>query len=312
MSLVEDNHMVEAFSPEGADDSLAVGIRLRRSRRREETSGTAAPHSPSELGAIDGVAVTDEEPRYTVVPSAERLDERLRRVLGARARGHANMDNFPAPQVKDDEPIQKLELQGHDGEPIASPDLAEMVFNESGPLLASASWQLGRAVLGHGSRRDVMAELGQLGGNAVLASKWILLPHPTDECPGVGIDGRAPDRSLGTASPQEPPERAMPTNRSVRAHDDDGIQEGWQELGQGGDGPSVTQFESRARCASLKNQDLLSEQGVLGDKFSASAEGIAHQAEDGSEEFTKHRQGPYRVDFHASFPGPDGIFAAHR
>ena len=63
MALVEDNHMVEAFSPERANDSLAVRIRLRRSRRREKTSGTAALQFPSELGAIDGVAVTDEEPR---------------------------------------------------------------------------------------------------------------------------------------------------------------------------------------------------------------------------------------------------------
>jgi hypothetical protein len=56
------------------------------------------------------------------------------------------------------------------------------------------------------------------------------------------------------------------------------IQEGWQGLGRGGDGLSVTQYESRARCASLTKQDLSSEQGILGDELFASAEGIAQQA----------------------------------
>ena len=65
-----------------------------------------------------------------------------------------------------------------------------------------------------------------------------------------------------------------------------------EDFGEGGDGPPVARLEARTRCASLKHDDLLAEHCILRHELGVSAEGIAHQAEEGSEELRKHRQEP--------------------
>ena len=91
-------------------------------------------------------------------------------------------------------------------------------------------------------------------------------------------------------APEQAPERAMPANDRLRAHDGDGLQELRKDLGDGGDAPPVARLKARPRCAPPKHDDLLAEQGILRHEPAAAAEGIAHQAEKGSEGFTEHGQ----------------------
>ena len=84
----------------------------------------------------------------------------------------------------------------------------------------------------------------------------------------------------------------MPAHHGLWTHDGDGAKQSWKDLGDGGDGPPVTRLEARPRCASLKHDDLLAEQSVLGDQLGTPTDGNAHQAEAGFDELTKHCQEP--------------------
>jgi hypothetical protein len=49
----------------------------------------------------------------------------------------------------------------------------------------------------------------------------------------------------------------MPANDGVWADDSDVMQERWEDLGDGGDGPAVTRLEARSWRTSLQHDDLL-------------------------------------------------------
>jgi len=77
VSLIHDDHVVEAFPPKGSDHSFAIRIGLRCSRRRGETPRAEALHPAPEPGAVDRVAIVDEEARCLVVAVAHGFDEGL-------------------------------------------------------------------------------------------------------------------------------------------------------------------------------------------------------------------------------------------
>ena len=58
VSLVEDNHVVEQFASDGANDSLGEGVLPGREAWRSENLGRAhALHSSPELATVDAVAI---------------------------------------------------------------------------------------------------------------------------------------------------------------------------------------------------------------------------------------------------------------
>ena len=130
----------------------------------------------------------------------------------------------------------------------------------------------------------MVTELSEFCSDNVLSPHRILLPHPADEGSGVRIDGRVTSRSPGTMSQQQPPERTMPANHGFGADDDDGVQQGWEDLGDGSHAPAVARHESRTRCTSLEDDDLLAEQRVLGDELGTPAEDVADHAKAGLDE----------------------------
>jgi hypothetical protein len=59
--------------------------------------------------AVDRIAVADEEPRILIVPIRDRFDRARPRILRARRRRHADVQDFPPSQVDDDEAVKDLE-----------------------------------------------------------------------------------------------------------------------------------------------------------------------------------------------------------
>jgi hypothetical protein len=63
MSLAEDQYVIQAFSADAAQKSLADRVRPWRARWRPDHSGTNASGSPVEVRTVPVVAVPDHEPR---------------------------------------------------------------------------------------------------------------------------------------------------------------------------------------------------------------------------------------------------------
>jgi hypothetical protein len=55
--LVEDNHLVEQFASDGANDSLGEGVLPGRAWRSENLGRAHALHSSPELATVDAVAI---------------------------------------------------------------------------------------------------------------------------------------------------------------------------------------------------------------------------------------------------------------
>jgi hypothetical protein len=103
VSLVDDDHMVEAIAAQSSVQPLANGVGLRRSWWRDQGTRPAALHAPTEIAAIDGITVADQEARMLVVPIGDGFDKALPRKLRARRRCDADVDDLSSGQVHDDQ-----------------------------------------------------------------------------------------------------------------------------------------------------------------------------------------------------------------
>jgi hypothetical protein len=84
----------------------------------------------------------------------------------------------------------------------------------------------------------------------------------------------------------------MPANHGFWAHDGDGGQQRWEDPGEGGHGPTVTDLEPRAWGGPLEDDDLLVEQRVLSNELGTRAEEVADHAATALDELAKHGQRP--------------------
>src|SRR5450631_496598 len=164
MRLVLDDDVVEAVPAEGADDSLAEGICLGRARRCGEEPGAESTDTAAEVGAVDGVSVVDEKAR-DVLAIAGGLGDALRCPAGVWMRGDTGVDDPAAAEREHDEDVEEVESCGDEDEEVAGPCLVQVVADERGPALPMFPVEAGGAVLGDGARRDLVAELGQMGGD---------------------------------------------------------------------------------------------------------------------------------------------------
>ena len=168
-----------------------------------------------------------------------------------------------------------------------------------------------------------MTEFGQLAGNLVFTPGWVFGPHAADEGSGVHIDGRSPDWSARSSPPKQFPQGAVPADHGGRADDGDSGDKLREQLGDGADGEAVAGLEAGVGRGSVEEDDLLSQQGVLGHERGARAERVAERGEHGFCDFTKHSERvPCRLlpswllaaraqTRSPPFPGPLGVFAAH-
>ncbi len=79
------------------------------------------------------------------------------------------------------------------------------------------------------------------------------------------------------------------SNNGLQAHDGNGIEQLWERLGDRRDRPAVARSKVWTRHVSPEDDDLLAEQGVLGDQLGTCVEEGADDSEAGLEELAKHR-----------------------
>ncbi len=95
---------------------------------------------------------------------------------------HANVDDAPRAEFRDEERKQRLEEQIMDLEEVASPNILGMVPKEGWPALTVGSWRpcLAPGAL-HGPRGDRDANLQQFAPNPFHAPQSIVRSHLLDQ-----------------------------------------------------------------------------------------------------------------------------------
>ena len=278
MALVPEEHVVEALATEGADQALADGIGARSTRRRDEPPRLAGADAFLEVGAVDGVAVVNEEAGCPSLVS-NRGGEMMTQPLGGGMRGDAKMDDGPALERDDDESVEEPEAGSDDGEEVAGPRLVQVVLHEGAPTLSATAIEAGGTIPGDGAGRDIPAELLALGGDAVFAPERILTPHPANEGAEVRID-RWPANGLRSESPEEPEAGSMPADEGLGLDQEDGVQQSARSGGDGGQDPALRRPEERALDLPAQPDQLLAEQKVLGEEERPWSEEPEHGAEE--------------------------------
>ena len=132
--LTEDDEVVGALSPDGADHPFAVWILPWRSRSCDDFLDSHVPHAMTEERAIDGVAISKQKSRFGTV-GRERFDDLLSRPLGRRMRRHVEVNDAPTLVREDHEAIQQAEGGRRHDEEVAGDGAVKMVPEEGAPGL---------------------------------------------------------------------------------------------------------------------------------------------------------------------------------
>ena len=218
-----------------------------------------------EVGAVDRVSVVDKESR-DLVGIAGRLRKALGGPAGAWVLGDAGVDDRASAEGENDEDVKDTESTRDEDEEVAGPGLVQVVADEGSPALATLSVQTRRAVLGDGARGDLVAELGQFGGDDLLTPGRVLAPHPPDEFSEICIDGRTARRTVGAPAPEQGPGGTVPADDGLGFHEEHGVQQAVEAAGQRTDEPAIESAQARAFDLAADHDELLAKDQVFGDQ----------------------------------------------
>ena len=269
MLLVFDDDVVEAVPVQGTDDPLAKRIGRWRARRCGEVSGAESPDAAMEVGAIDRVSVVDEE-SGDLLGIAGRLRDALGSPAGGWMLGDASVGDGAPAEGENDEDLEDAESRGHEDEEVTGPGLVQVVADERSPALATRSVEIGRAVLGDGARRDLVAELGQFGVDDLMTPGGVLAPHPPDEFAEICINGGTARWTVGAPAPEEAPGGTVPADDGLGFHEQHDVHEAMEAAGERTDEPAIEPpAQARALDLTADDDELLAKKEVLGDQGSA-------------------------------------------
>jgi len=133
MPLVEDDKVIQAFSPDRDNHSFSKGILPWRSRSDEYFINVHGFHPVDERFPVDLVPVADRVLWLAVV--RKRCGDLVSRPAGCGMTRDIEMDDLPPVVTKDDKAIQDLESDRGDGEEINRCDLLGIVHQERSPRL---------------------------------------------------------------------------------------------------------------------------------------------------------------------------------
>lgn len=135
MRLVDRDHVVETFSPNRTDDTLAIGILPWASPSRFDFLDAHSFDGVRELFAVDRVAVVKQTARRFI--ERKRFANLLRGPRGRRMRCDADMQNPPVAVSHQDEPIQQAKGDCRHGEEVARDNPGGVVLQECSPRFRS-------------------------------------------------------------------------------------------------------------------------------------------------------------------------------
>ncbi len=137
--LIQDQEMIQAFSPHAPKKAFTDGIRsrspVRRSKHFDATRGRHARKTLPEFAVI----IPNQISWFFSIRS--RFSQLLRNPgIGGRS-GHIHVDDLSRFQVDDEESKKRTEEKVRDLEKIAGPNLCSMIVQESSPVLSTRSFE---------------------------------------------------------------------------------------------------------------------------------------------------------------------------
>ena len=209
MSLIEDDHVIQALATNRADQPLDVRILPRRAVRDDDFFDAQVFDALTEIQAVDSVVIPNHETRCLV--ERKRFDDLLGRPTRSRVRRHIEVHHATPVMPQHDEAVKQAETDRGDDEKVDRDDVGYVVGEERAPglggRLGGTAHVLRDCRLGH-----VMSQQRQLGLDSRRSPGGILLCHlsdePSDLCLGLRT-ARLPPR---LPAPVEPEAFAMPTD----------------------------------------------------------------------------------------------------
>ncbi len=133
MPLAEHDDMVQALTPQRANQALGEGVLPLAVRRGEDFLDAHALHAAPKLLTVDCIAVAEQIGRCRVV--REGIDDLLGGPKGGGVLGHVEMDD-PSTMVREHgENEEYAEACGRDREEVKGDKVADMIGEECPPSL---------------------------------------------------------------------------------------------------------------------------------------------------------------------------------
>ena len=133
MPFVEHDAMIQTLTADRTDQAFRVRILPRRARCDEHLFDAQVLYALLEYGAVDAVAVTQQESWRLIV--WKRLDDLLGRPLGRRMCRHVEVDEVTTIVAQHDEREEDAERSRGHGEEVDSHDVLSVVGQERSPRL---------------------------------------------------------------------------------------------------------------------------------------------------------------------------------
>jgi hypothetical protein len=287
VAFTEDDHVIEALTPNAADDSLHEGTLPRAPRRGENLLDAEAFHTRLELVPVDAIAISDEEPRGRL--PRERFGELLGGPLRGRLFGHVEVHDPTAGASENDEDEEDLEGdRGHDEE-VDRHEVLHVVFEEGAPRrggrLPGPHHVLLYRGLAHGD-----AELRKFAHNPWGAPAWVRRRHLSDEVPDLlGHRGshRGPAISwAGEARPVVSEPATLPGDHGAGPDKDECAAPSTPGPREASPEEAIGDLDARSRAEALVDSELVTQSDDLelegGSRPKTSAERGGEGEEDGS------------------------------
>src|SRR6266849_2743459 len=133
VSLVEDNHVVEQFASDGANDSLGERVLPGRAWCGEHFGDADASHPSPKLVAVDVVAIAQEVTRRRFIGKC--FDDLLRRPDGGGGIGDVEMYDSSAMMQQNHKHVEHPEGRSRHDEEVDGNEVGEVVLKERAPTL---------------------------------------------------------------------------------------------------------------------------------------------------------------------------------
>ena len=187
------------------------------------------------------------------------------------------MHNAPGGQLDDDEDEDGSEEEVVHLCEVAGPDLIGMVPQKGSPVLVGGrgcGCGVQRQIALDGALTDLDTQLEEFAADAFGAPGHVFRSHLFDQGDGFGRDPGLRRFGFGLAAPDQTEQLTMPAQQGVRLNDEKGLLPEGRRPGQEQEPESIPIAESGVFDLALKDDQLLSQEGVLGDELGLAADRI--------------------------------------
>src|SRR5712692_9835426 len=219
VALVEDNDVVQAFSPQGPRQSLRDRVGLRRPIRSPDPNHAKSGEPGVEVFAVDVVAVVDQVARLSAPGSC--IDQLLPDPGRGGIGGDVQVHEFTPAVTHKEQDIQRPETDRLHHQEVGGPDPLRLIAQERPPGLTWRAIRRPGPISTDRARTNRDAQLEELPADALRPPGRIFERHSPDEGSHLRAESWSPEPGSGPPRPIESPTSAVPANHGLGSHQDE-------------------------------------------------------------------------------------------